>query len=53
MEIKGYEVRVIKNDKSEQTHLFAPEAGRWRELNEFYGELIQSGQIYTCFIKMV
>jgi hypothetical protein len=53
METKGYEVRVINNDKSEDTYIYAPHPGRWARLNEFYGELVQSGKIYTCFIKMV
>jgi len=53
METKGYEVRVINNDKSEDIYVYAPHPGRWRRLNEFYGELVQSGKIYTCFIKMV
>ena len=53
METKGIEVRVIGNDKSDVTYLFAPHPGRWREINEYYGKLIQDGEIYTAFIKMV
>jgi hypothetical protein len=53
METKGYEVRVINNDKTEQTYLYAPHPGRWTAINEYYGDLVQEGKIYTCFIKMV
>ena len=53
METKGYEVRVINNDKTEDTYIYAPHPGRWAQLNEFYGQAVQDGKIYTCFIKMV
>ena len=53
METKGYEVRVINNDMSENIYVYAPHPGRWAQVNEFYGDLIQQGKIYTCFIKMV
>jgi len=53
METKGYEVRVINNDKTEDTYIYAPDPGRWGQLNDFYGQAVQDGKIYTCFIKMV
>lgn len=53
METKGYEVRVINNDKTEDTYIYAPDPGRWGQLNEFYGKAVQEGKIFTCFIKMV
>jgi hypothetical protein len=53
METKGYEVRVINNDKSEDIYIYAPDPGRWGKLNEFYGQAVQEGKIFTCFIQMV
>ncbi len=49
---KGHtmKVRVINLDGSETTYYFDPE--HWTEINEFYGKLIQDGEIKTAFITM-
>ena len=52
MENKGISARVIGFDGSDITYHYAPHPGRWAEINEFYGKLIQQGIIKTAFIKL-
>ena len=48
----GISARVIGLDGSDITYHFAPHPGRWAEINEYYGKLIQDGIIKTAFISL-
>lgn len=52
MDNKGIQVRVIGFDGKETTYSFAPHPGRWTQLNEYYGELVQQGIIKTAFMTL-
>ena len=52
MENKGISARVIGLDGSDITYHYAPHPGRWGELNEFYGNLVQQGIIKTVFMSL-
>ena len=53
MENKGIKARVIGFDGSDITYWFAPHPGRWAQVNDYYGMLIQAGVIKTAFIELV
>lgn len=47
---KRVKVRVIHLDKTEEIKYYP--IGAWTMTNDFYGDLIQDGVIYTAFIEM-
>ena len=52
MENKGIEAKVIELDGTETVYHYAPHPGRWGQLNEFYGKLVQQGIIKTVFMSL-
>jgi hypothetical protein len=47
---KRVKVRIIHLDMSEEIKYYP--SGSWTLTNNFYGDLIQDGVIYTAFIEM-
>jgi hypothetical protein len=47
---KRVKVRVINLDMTEEIKYYP--IGAWALTNDFYGDLVQDGIIYTCFVEI-